>query len=318
MRDFKYTQLVTNPGQWDTTLKNLLEVKSKCLLPCAMAFHANMKRTEDFARFPAGIALGNRRDICCLINAIHRITGKTDLTLRQLVEFDLTPDVFEEMMRQNREFISQDENTLNKLLRRSGMEIIDGYGKQDPNMSSSLDALMTSIVLESWLFFEAFASDLWAAGVDNGKSKIQAALAAAKFHGKQPKYQPPDSTMKALGTQQGSYRVEKGLVTFQSIKKIGENFKAIFGQPAMDALDNTAEGYTYALSSTRNCIVHKSGWVDHEFKRDAVSRFGEFSHLEIRDRILLDGELVKKLRNAAAETGLALLHLADASLENGD
>lgn len=62
-----------------------------------MAFHANMKRTQDFAMFPAGVALANCRDLCFLINAIYRVTGKANLTLGQLLDFEITPDVIEGM-----------------------------------------------------------------------------------------------------------------------------------------------------------------------------------------------------------------------------
>ena len=74
----------------------------------------------------------------------------------------------------------------------------------------------------------------------------------------------------------------------------------------------------------RNCITHSAGKVDASFKKAAIDkkdgkdRFQEFTALKIGDRILLDEELVKKLRNAALETGLALLQLADTAIRRGD
>ena len=202
-----------------------------------------------------------------------------------------------------------------------GVGRIEKLLNTNEHMRASMDAMFTSIILESWLFFEALCSDLWAAGVDNGGPVISARVLANQTweSGKEQML-----AANAIGvqsnakTQPGSYRREIGQVSFQRLRSIIHYFKIAFGDDAGKIFDQTAAGYVRALNAVRNCIAHSAGKVDAQFKGAVGERYAEFANLKSGGRLVLDGALVKKLRNAALEVGLELLRLVDADLQRGD
>jgi len=187
-------------------------------------------------------------------------------------------------------------------------------------MQKSLDTLFTSVVLESWLFFEAFCSDLWVTTVDNAGDIISGrVIAYQKWEkGEMLASNIPHPIISKAKTQPGSYRRDLEMVSFQTLRSIKQFFKAAFGDNIGGIFDNTASGYITALSEVRNCITHRAGKVDAKFKINTQGRFSEFDTLNVGDDLLLDGELVKKLRNAAADTGSELLKTVDEMLLCGD
>jgi len=118
-------------------------------------------------------------------------------------------------------------------------------------------------------------------------------------------------------TNSGSYRREIGQVSFLKMRSIEKFLKAAFGDEIGKIFNDTAGGYIYALSDVRNCIAHSAGKVDGAFLAKA-KKFPEFANLNIRDKLLLDGDLVRKLRNSAGLTGAALLKAVDEMLVRGD
>ena len=189
------------------------------------------------------------------------------------------------------------------------------------NARLSANAMFTSIVLESWLFFEALCSDLWVSVVDSGGPVISARILANQSweSGKEQMLASNTVGVKSNAkTHPGSYRREIGQVSFQKLRSIIHYFKISFGDECGKIFDQSASGYIRALNAVRNCIAHSAGKVDSHFRIATGDRFPEFASLSIGNPILLDGEIVKKLRNAAVETGLALLNFVDALLLKGD
>jgi hypothetical protein len=325
MRDFKYLELVTGRPEWEAFMNNLQSVQSECLKPCAIAFKGNMNRTGLFAMFPAEIAYQVRRDMLFQVNALFWTTGKGDATLEDLIDFEPTPEFVKEFVAQAAAHEAKEKATANKaswFRVKLGVEYVEAMAEEANNegMQQTLEAILTSIVLESWLFFEAFVSDLWCTAVDSGGRAISARIQANQ------KWESSKEGMRAsqIGntqadprTQQGSFKREIGLVSFQKLRSIKDYYKIAFENDIDKLFDETVDGYIYALSDVRNCIAHSAGKVDGSFFNRA-KRFPEFANLNIGDKLLLDGDIVRKLRNAAGLTGAALIKAVDEMLIRGD
>ena len=106
------------------------------------------------------------------------------------------------------------------------------------------------------------------------------------------------------------------MVSFQKLRLIRKYYGIAFGQNAESLLDDTSSGNIYLLSAIRNCITHSAGRIDPSFKK-ATERFTHLNSLEVGKYIQLDGEMVRDLRTAAAETGMALLNHVDECLVSG-
>lgn len=193
--------------------------------------------------------------------------------------------------------------------------------RQNPEMQASMEAILTSIILESWLFFEALCSDMWVAAVDSGGPIICARIIGNQAWESGKEQMLASSTIQIQSnakTHPGSYRREIGQVSFQKLRSIKHYFKIAFTEKASRLFDNTAGGYIYLLSAVRNCITHSAGKLDHMFKAAIDNRFTEFTSMNLGDQLSLDGEVVKHLRNASIETGIALLQCVDEVLLKGD
>ena len=94
--------------------------------------------------------------------------------------------------------------------------------RRNSNMRDSMDAMLTSIVLESWLFFEALCSDLWVATVDNAGPVISARI---ELFDKWEKSEmlATSVTISNAKTQRGSFKREIGQVSFQKLRNL-KNF----------------------------------------------------------------------------------------------
>src|SRR5207249_3472780 len=138
----------------------------------SLAFRVSLERTASFGMLPAEIIFQRWRDDRFQANAIFRATGKGDVGLEELTEMELTPEMKQHFKNQAAEFENSPLKDSSTLRYRVGVRIADEFAKSNHQMRASVEAMLTSIVLESWLFFEGLASDLWAVGVDNGGKTI--------------------------------------------------------------------------------------------------------------------------------------------------
>ena len=179
-------------------------------------------------------------------------------------------------------------------------------------MKSSIDAMFTSIVLETWIYFEAFAADLWTAALDGCTQDMAVKVWMNKEWKKKDEGLSAEDVYKLKfdpRSQLGSFLREIGRVSFQSLSKIAKNFAAVFGELKTKDFEKDI----ILLSAFRNCIAHRAGVVDKEFV-NSVERFQEMAHLKSGDKIQLDGALVLRLREGAITTALALLAQVDDAL----
>lgn len=294
------------------------KIKSNCLRGCASDFRWNMMRTATFGYLPNEVAFLTAQWQAFEMSAIQKVSGKT-VSFRELGFIQLTPEILKQIKAEIEEYedLPDEDKNLHRLA--IGLSNVEQLAENNIGMQRSLEALMTSIILESWLFFEALCSDLWVSAVDNGTKEISNRIGS--FGG----WNNPDENIKPQDagnlefdarTNFGSFLREIGKVAFTKLRDIKRFYTAAFGESVAKVFDQASGGWIHALAATRNCILHSGGMVDGHFKR-AVERFPELRALNIRQEIPLDGELVTKLRDASAETGLALIQHVDAMLHGG-
>lgn len=297
-------------------MQDLLDIKSDCLRPCADAFHANMTRTAVFSFMPASITWERIRDSVAVSNAQLRVTG-TERPLRSFI-FKQPADPFfalvqVETEQQLGEYSKWTKEERNAAYWNAGVMVVEQQ-VIDPSMRTSIQALLTSVILESWLFFEALISDLWVVAVDNSKGLISGRVANSTAQFKKPDENLQVQNMESnFKTHPGSFWREAGKVSFQTKKDILLFIGMAFGSEILQLLNNEL----WTLQSFRNCITHSAGKVDAGFKKQVIHSV-EFRDLPLKSQLPLDGALVAKLRNASLIAGSAVLKKIDEMLQRGD
>ena len=99
------------------------------------------------------------------------------------------------------------------------------------------------------------------------------------------------------------------MVSFQTLPNILKFYGLILEKKEMAVFDE-ADGYISALAAVRNVLTHKAGRADVAFVKKAAA-YSELNGAQVGGIVLLDGELVKRLWNASASIGGALLQAID-------
>jgi hypothetical protein len=192
---------------------------------------------------------------------------------------------------------------------RVGVKFIDDLlDNGNIGVRQSIEALLSSTVIESWTTFESLALDLWIAAVDGGPPEFaQKVNAAVPERGDQPldkfKFDPRKDYAASL--------VEVGKVSFRRLDKIVHWYTTAFGNGSRKLFKEVEGGYIYALSAYRNALVHNAGKTDKDF----ISRISAVDNLRGKFRedqkLELDGELVRQLRGAGIVLGQRLICFID-------
>ena len=311
MRDFKYRHLLTRtpsiPG-------HIASLKTDFLKPWLSLFESNLQRTANLAVMPAMIATYVRRDQVFLSNANFRLYNKGEYSLEEVLNQVFTIEMEAELTHQLEAF-DRDPNALDRYARGPfGCGFIEGHlTMNNRGMQSGMDAIFSSIVMESWTAFESLSSDLWVSAIDEGPRVLGNTVV-----NNSKQLIPSDSiTVKILRELEYDARKELGMflretrrVSFQTLDKMKTAYSIAFGEAAEKLFKDTNNGYIDALSAFRNIFAHKLGKADKEFFR-SVQKFAEFRGIKVDEQIYLDGEVVSKLRDAAMLMGIALVKFVD-------
>ncbi|PYL10069.1 MAG: hypothetical protein DME34_01280 [Verrucomicrobia bacterium] len=162
MANFKYAAVVLGRKEWEECVMDLAMVRSDSLRPVIDAFVENVGRSDCSALTPAQIAWKVRRDQVLADCAMFAATGKLG---PDLLEFEKT---FEENAKYKEEFESITKKFFSNLTPEQNSQLIFKYGIGYVNillegsqaMQRAMEALLASLVLESWTTFETLASDL--------------------------------------------------------------------------------------------------------------------------------------------------------------
>jgi hypothetical protein len=317
-RDLKYCAVVLGDRTWKVQVTDLAMIRSDALRPVIHAFVENVLRTNSAAITPAQIAWKVRRDQFLADRAIFNATGKLGSDLTQLEQ------AFEVGHEYRQEFESLADNFFSRLtspsqnaqmLLKYGIGYVEILIQESKGIQSAMEALLASLVLESWTMFESLASDLWVVGVDEGPGEIVARINVASQKAfKQPEDNIRPETVHEIGidarAHYGSFLREIGKVTFQRLRDIQFYYGIAFGKDASKLFDEVANGYIFALSAFRNALTHNAGKADKHFVKQ-VGRFEELRGIKTNDLLLLDGELVKKLQQASQALAVRLIQFVD-------
>lgn len=313
--DWKYFDLVA-PGR-HARRDRVLNISSECLREVVQAFLVNVARMDSFIFFPAEVAmqaLGNQiiRD-----HAIFKITGKITIRNRQFDKETLraiNKEIVKQRGIQKRKFNSGKESREQRRL-SSGVGYINQLLGTSYGANQSIEALLFSVIVESWVAFETLAADLWFTALDYGPPEWRARTLskAHKFRKRKESDgdSPPSIPVEDADPQKrfaASLR-KNDLVSFQKFWYIKFWYKVAFGSEAAEIFKLNRN--ISVLAAVRNVIIHNSGIADKQY----IGVVKGFSDLglsgEIGKPIHLNGELVRELRNVAIHLGSELVLFID-------
>jgi len=255
----------------------LLNLRSTYLMDVAKAFFNNIARTDSFSWFPAHVAAK---------------------ALRKPGEED------------------EDDDDARRL--RIGVPFINEMLRHELGANQSMQNILFSIVIESWTAFETLAADLWAVALDEGlpewRKRGGVRYDKPRFCDSEPLNEIDFAAVADPQENYGSFLRDTEKLSFQKLPKIIEAYRVVFRKKS-EELFQKEDRYIFALSAVRNVIVHKAGVADRKYVA-AVKQFSELNSIAKDKPIHLDGDIVRKLKNAAINVGNGLLSFVDQRLES--
>jgi hypothetical protein len=315
MRDYKYLDLVTKKPESEECVNIVSRVRSQPLQQLSGAFSTNLKRIAAFSIMPAELSGMALRDGHLAAYAMREATGGklVPSLVEQLENPESTSVKYTEIFESESKKIQSENDPLNHigLLRKYGVGYIQEQLKLQQGMRESMEAILSSVVVESWTAFESLAGDLWVAGVDNEPGEATARLIYAGKSLRHPDDNIRPETVYHSGihpkTQYGSFLKAIDAVSFQKLWEIKKYYGIAFEKDAVRLFDEIDGGYVEVLSAFRNALTHAGGRADKKFKERLNDRFPEFDTIREGDRLVLDGQLASRLNLVAAKLGSALI-----------
>jgi hypothetical protein len=314
MRDFKYYSLLIGEPKWRPSLN---AVASDCLRPLTKAFGMNLKRTASLAFTPVELAYAARRDQRFADYAASKATGKIEPQLSFLDEDELPEPIRLELEHERDKERLVSQHDFDERRKDYGLSYVESFLNAHPGMQVSMEAIMSSVVTESWMAFEILVTDLFYEALDHGPSewRINVGRKYAEFR-RGSNWEPQKVAPTVTSDPQekyGSFLKNSDAIPFQRFRLIKFWYKIAFGEEVEKLFREVEGGHIRALSAVRNVILHKGGIADATYKKE-VSKFPELNRAEENKPISINGEIVKKLRNAAIVLGVELILYIDRAL----
>ncbi len=315
MREYNYRALAEAPvPNWGWELKDF---RSQALRPVAERFLFNNIRISTFALMPAWIALEAAREQLWFDHASIKAGVALDPDLSNYDSPKITPELRDEFNRLVFEHRGIDKEATRSFLRKIGVTYVEYQLSWSDATRSSIDALFHAIILDSWTAFECLSVDLWKLTLDNESGELAKRIEMSGELRRPHKDLKPQDVRHNPKTEFGSYCLETRRLTLQTLEDIQRIYTATF-QTQIGKLFNDVEGgYIHALAAFRNALIHRAGEADRKFTED-VQRFPEFRGISNGDKLLPDGEQVKKMRDASMFLGRQLIQVADSVLTPSD
>jgi hypothetical protein len=316
LRDWKYPELVA-PGR-QARSERIMRVRSPYLRPVAAAFYINIGRAGNLALFPAEVAVQALGKQLIEDYAIFKVTGKLSIRRRAFNKKTLTA-ITKEILRQrkaqkNRYWSGKEDRAMQRITK--GVQHINELAGSQAGSNKSVEVILSSVCVESWIAFEILCTDLWFLALDHGSPdwRKRVKLREHKLKGDDDDSQTPLESvdLNQIADPQEKYGTsfrDKG-VSFRKLAVIKYWYKTTFGSAAEKLFNKNKR--ICALSAVRNAIVHKEGRADRKYL-NAVKEFPELQ-TDLNRVIPLDGEVVRELRNVAINLGTELLLYVDGVL----
>lgn len=311
MRDkYKYLALVVGRSWWRAFVDDLSTIRTPQLHAIANAFAANIGRAMVLGSTYSEIAYQARRNQWCMDYALQ----SAGLVIPPpLTSFNPSAEVIHEYRRQLLAFNSLSDGERSTLMAHWGAAFVgDVMVKFTPGMDRSMEALLSSTLIQSWMAFEVLASDLWARAIDRGPAHLRKRVARKALRAEKS-----DDPMDLLSDEDleydpqkrlGSYLLQARKVSFGRLVFIKSNYETAFSDKIKSVFKS--DRHIDALSAFRNALIHAGGKADAHFKKQ-IKGFAEFDKIKKNRKLALDGKLVARLRAAATTVGAGLLHYVD-------
>jgi hypothetical protein len=310
---YKYEALISGRKKREAFVRDLATVRSRKLHGICNTFAVNTGRMSALSLAMAEIAYQIRRDQWCLDYAMFETERevKPPFTI-----FQPSEKVRAEYAIQLDKCIAMSVSQQSGLRANWGADSIRYMLLFTPGMDSAMEALLSSVVIGSWIAFETLASDLWVAALDYGP-----AIVRQRVWQKNPKTDKSDDPLDATPPEElgfdpknirklGSAYHKARKVSFRRLHLIIRNYEIAFTSKIKTHFRTGQGKYITALSAYRNALIHNGGKADSIFVKQ-VKDLPEFGGIKAKQKLKLDGELVAKLRTASTELGADLIHFVD-------
>ena len=310
MRDFKYHELLSCPPTW-----NLVGpvAKNGYLIPPFRIFESALARTQSLAAMPMMVACHATLHQLFLSNANFWETGRGAISINELLLLNFPEKIGSSIRQESASMSARPQKEHDTVSATIGIRHIEAELKSSEGMRSSMDAIFTSIILQSWTAFESLAADLWVAAVDNGPERLcRLVINSGSLKKSDESITPKDlfDLQYDARTHLGSFLRDTRRVSFQSLKEISKTYGIGFEKKGAEIFLKTNSGEIFLLAAFRNVFAHRNGSIDKDFTTQ-VKDFPEFVTWCPPDIIKLDGQLVGRLRDAATQMGFVLVSFLD-------
>ena len=290
-------------------MEDLATVRTKRLHSLVNNFAAGTARISALSVTLSEVAYRVRREQWSMDYAILKTHGYLP---EPLTNFKIAPECRGEFNRQIEKFNSLPRPKLSEFIATWGAGYINIMLATEVGMKETMEALLSSVLIDSWMAFEILASDLWVRAIDFGPSILRKRLISRTL--KSEKSDDPfdlvvPEDVPDLKSRPGSALREARKVSFQRLPYIVRNYEIVFGSK-VKTLFSENNNYIVVLSAFRNVLIHNAGKVDSTFIK-RMKGFPEFASIKPRQKLQLDGELVAKLRETATTVGAKLIHFVD-------
>lgn len=308
---YNFRWLTFRPAEREAFVRDLATVRTDSLRGIVDAFVFNTGRARALALGFAEIACTVRRDHWCMDRARLKIEGEMQSP------FNDTPvsDALEkEFHAQRASWENDSPESKSSLIGHFGVRYIQELTQSNPGLDMSMDALVSSVIIESWIAFETLAGDLWVAAVDAGPAVLRKRVLLKTIKPGNENDSVSDLTSEEDIEHDPAHNLGSALrqarkVSFQKLHSITRNYEIAFGSRVKTIFAHE-KGYIAVLAAYRNALIHNGGKADAIFLKQ-VKEFQEFAGLPKNEKLIWDGELAYKLRNVSAAVGAKLIHFVD-------
>ncbi len=279
--------------------------KSADLKGVASALERNVARLRAVASYPF-LLIG-------VTSAVESVKVKTCLDVLGKPEFgdsdapkrDELQKRFHELMRQRPQMSPDDPRNY-----VASAYILDNVLKEPGPIRVAFDAILASLLMNTWTAFESCVTDLWTKAVD-----LSPKVPVANFIKAQAKNQEKSVLLSVLLERDfdltqcmGSYLKESRKAEFESLKSIQDQYGKAFGNDAERVFD-CAQLRT--LERVRNLFAHRGGLVDQKFLRETRDEQAALGTLTEGQPLELEMQTVRLLVGVGVERALMVLQFID-------
>jgi hypothetical protein len=315
---------------------NLCEkVKTDDLHPAILAFTANANRIHAFwALYPQLVEQASV-NVVNIIETVFALTGRPVMTAEEYANPEFHKRVINEVHNRIVARLETSGGSYDKAAGYDFQRAVSRFGElinTTPQMEEAIYATFSAQLTSAWTAFEALASDLWEAAINNhpitlasltGESKRISKLARSQDRDRRETgettkgdYEPTlkDFARVTHGTYDASSVMGTSLreeFKFQTLAGIRKAYSAAFCKRSATLDSILVDRCLDKLNLVRNLIVHKAGIVDPIFLKGTDSIPWQIPLAEDEKPLVLHGVFVRDLIDPVFQCGLRLILAVD-------